>query len=402
MSATSFPQARALGQTAPYLLPLRVQGRHLWAGDHIVKGLHIGGFRAPQLLMDGKLDDLDRWDTWLGSWGCTGERAFTFHVLGRPGDFHPKNYGSRYYPGLEDYCDHRANRGLHVELNGLLGAVPPDDPFLTYDAQAEHLTRLVEILRKYPMHYLQIANEGEDNGLLEMVNRFPATMFDGIVWGRTRMMLPDFPVPPDKQGSVLFHHNERPRGLYDTTRKVWDGALLSDPLQRPMIFSEPERLGQEGLRRKGTYGPGMDVYTDQARQLVHGSMLYAEILTLHGTWECGIQQAIVPTDGEILELCREAGLGFATRVIPDEASEWERARDEAVKAMEFRLRFSRSDQTPDETVDQTGSKHLYARQTADKCAVFSCEAGNAFDPRVKPGWRIVRSDPGYAYYLETA
>jgi len=410
---------------------LHVQGlRILFDDGRDYDGIHVTGFRELELWLRWQLqhnqaagDRLKRWDEWKNAIGFSGARVFSYHKPGHD-NFDPREFGSDYYPGLGAYLDHEASINQRVRFVLFLGAVPPDDPFLTYEEQLAHAERcLAQVRPRVTNTELEVVNEGEDNHMAATVNRFPPELFAGVLTARTRILQVNWDPAgqPWDQLDTLNHHPER-KGGFDSTRKFRDGELITRTpgYYKPLNFDEPEKAAYDGAR--GVH-PENGIYVDQYAQSAAAARLFGVGLTVHGDWST-LQQCVVPS-GEVLACCQNAvAMWYAADadgvpVIPSAAQEWTYARDEAAP-VRWVLRFARTEEEArahgwpknppegsgsweDATVDPTGCKHAYAmiRPDGAAAAVVNLEPGDQFILEAKPGWRIVRADPTkVSAYLE--
>jgi hypothetical protein len=400
---------------------LHVSGlRMQFADGRDYDGIHVTAFREMELHMRWKLqgnqtmgDQLKRWMDWKVATGFTGSRVFSYHKPPNVRPFDPKEFGSDYYPGIANYLDFSWQYNQRVHFVLFLGAVPPDDPFLDYDSQYAHAEKCLQQIRpRADVCEVEVANEGEDNNMAETVNRFPASLFAGVMAARTRILQVNWDPAgqPYDQLDWLNHHPER-KGGFDSTRKFRDGELITRTpgYWKPLWFDEPEKAGEDGAR---TTNPAIGVYVDQYAQNAAAARIFGVGLTVHGAWE-NLQQCLVP-EGEVAACCANAVKMWRAGVIPCEAQEWGYCRDEDAPIV-FVLRFPHTEEEArahgwngsgnwgDYTVRPEGCKHAYAMIGGDWAAAVSLEPGSSFVLQAKPGWKIVRADPTkVSCYLERA
>lgn len=376
-------------------VPLRRVGRHFRGpDDQIYKGLHIDEFRGPQLMLDNRLDDLNTYDAFETELTVSGVRAFSYNMNMRADDFDPRKYRDAlglgpYYQGIENYLDHRLNRGKRVHLVAHLGAYGPpeyNDPFLDYDSQAEHLEREVAICRKFPLGsiFLEIWNEADDTRGTPRVYEFPASMFAGVLTCRSRVT--DVFAQGKFQLDFFTLHSKR-AGPEEQVAKMRELHEIERILDLPGMNGEPPKTGEE-------------LTPAQSRVAAALCLAGGEIYDIHGS-DQDLQFCKVPS-GATLDGCRQASEIYKLGIVPAEASGWLHSRDENVGgevALEFRLGG------PGVAPKTYGCKHLYCWTSPDDrtqiaIPVDPSDASEA-DPKdpsltfkhiTKPGWRIVRDD----------
>lgn len=227
----------------PKVVPLTRKGVEVVRPDgSIWKYRGITAFRQPELYALGEKGWLEDYYGWAAGLGANTLRVF---LMWQNTKWWPHSRAN-YYDLLWDACEHAERAGFYVHMVGFCDQVENSDVLLNRADQDEHMEQCIAITRSRDNVLLEIENESFKNGNNAHADRFPSSMFDGILAMRSTWADGE---DPSLGGWLSLSTKHMDRGT-EWTRKPkvchevqYEGLGTYPPARIPSLSGEPERIG---------------------------------------------------------------------------------------------------------------------------------------------------------------